>query len=135
MKGKIFLIISTLFFVEKAFALSCNELEKIADDNKAIYNPYLYNDDTGAPTNYDPYQSTVKGNKGYRTYFHSAPSAQCKIKNLFIIANDTVTVDYSFRYENQEWLSVTYWNKHADSTSGWIVAKDLTEPKRVSASQ
>jgi len=66
-----------------AWADNCDKLSKIADDNGAIYAT--------------KYSFTVIGNKGYRSYFHSAPSNQCKLKNLFIIPKDSVIVYQEFR--------------------------------------
>ncbi|MEG0359848.1 MAG: hypothetical protein RR598_11335 [Anaerorhabdus sp.] len=128
MKSTLF-VITALLFSESVSAISCTELEKIANDNRAEYPVYIYENGGPAPTQYSPYQSIVKGSKGFKTYFHTAPSTQCKIKNLFMIPHDLVNVNYDFNYRNQHWLHVTYWNKGND-TSGWILAKDLSSPKR-----
>lgn len=130
MKKALLLTLAIWGISSQASAITCSQLDKIADDNKAWFNPHQYEDDSDHPTQYDPYEAKVLGAKGYRAHFHTAPSSQCKIKNLFIIPNDKVTVNYSFNYEKQEWLHVTYWSKSAEDTSGWIKAKDLSSPKR-----
>lgn len=130
MKKTVLLILAILGVSVQASAMTCSQLEKISEDNKALFNPYQYGDDSGHPTQYAPYQAKVIGTKGYRAHFHTAPASQCKIKNVFIIPKDVVNVNYSFDYENQEWLHVTYWGKNAEDTSGWMKAKDLTSPQR-----
>lgn len=64
-----FILIGSLFLLSgKTSALTCMQLAKIADDN--------------ADTPRTKYSFVVKGGKGFRTYFHSAPSHECKIDGL-----------------------------------------------------
>ena len=62
-------------------------------------------------------------------YFHSAPSDNCKIKNLFIIFDDTVTGYNFYQDSKQEWIKVIYYSKRKDLESeiveGWIKFRDL----------
>ena len=133
MKKALLLTLTILGMSSQASAISCSQLAKISDDNKAWFNPHQYENNSSHPTQYDPYQAKVVGAKGYRAHFHTAPSSQCKIKKLFIVPKDLVNVNDRFDYEDQEWLHVTYWGKNAVDTSGWIKAQDLTSPKRVAS--
>ncbi|WP_291348083.1 MULTISPECIES: hypothetical protein [unclassified Acinetobacter] len=65
------------------------------------------------------------GSKGQREYFHSAPSAQCKLDKVFIIPNDVVTAYYTFKNENQNWLYVVYTSKEGKKTAGWITKNNF----------
>ncbi|TCM60899.1 hypothetical protein EC844_13019 [Acinetobacter calcoaceticus] len=86
--------------------INCEKLAKIADDNGLMHgSKYIY---------------TVQGNKGLRTYFHSAPSEQCKIKNLFLIPNDSVIAYQQFKNENRTWIYVMYIDKNGNDTMGWM---------------
>ncbi len=65
-----------------------------------------------------------------RVYFHSAPSTSCKIKDLFIIHDDSVTAyDLYKDAAQQEWVYVMYYSKRQDLESeivkGWIKLKDF----------
>lgn len=90
---------------------SCDRLAKIADDNGTMFGT--------------KYSFVVQGNKGFRTYFHSAPSNQCKIKNLFVIPKDSVIAYQEFKNENQTWLYVMYIDRNGNDTSGWVKARDF----------
>ena len=65
-----------------------------------------------------------------RVFFHSAPNEKCKIKDLFIIYNDSVT-GYNFYRDSskQEWIKVIYYSKRQDLENeiveGWVKFKDL----------
>lgn len=111
------IFILSSFKVSASAPLSCKELSKITDDNAGVLRTkYSYN---------------VKGNKGFRTYFHSAPSNQCKIKGLFIIPNDNVIAYSYFTYENTDWMYVMYTNKNGDETYGWVKVKDFQEQGKI----
>ena len=97
---------------------NCDQLAKIADDNGANY---------GAKYSY-----TVKGPKGYRSYFHTAPSEQCKMKNVFIIPKDSVIAYQEFKNENELWLYVMYISNNGVDTEGWVKAKDFKISGRIS---
>lgn len=80
----IFLILGS-----NASAFTCTELSKIVDDNSIRYGT--------------KYSFVVQGQKGFRTYFHSAPSSQCKIKQLFIIPKNSVIAYQEFKNEKETW--------------------------------
>lgn len=90
---------------------SCQDLDKIAQDNGDQYGT--------------KYSFTAQGPKGSRIYFHSAPSSNCKIKQLFIIPKDSVVAYQEFKNENQTWLYVMYIAKDGTDTEGWMLKKDL----------
>ncbi|NNG82931.1 hypothetical protein [Acinetobacter sp. ANC 5378] len=108
---KIALITTLLIVCGKASALTCSQLSKIADDNSIMYGT--------------KYSFVVKGQKGFRTYFHSAPSAQCKIKQLFLIPKDSVVAYQEFKNENKTWLYIMYIDKNGKDTSGWMLERDF----------
>ncbi|WP_269915027.1 hypothetical protein [Acinetobacter sp. HY1485] len=89
----------------------CNSLAHIADTNSVQYG-----------TKYIFY---VKGQKGFRTYFHSAPSQQCLIKNLFIISKDSVIAYQTFKNEGQTWMYVMYVATDGNTTEGWVKEHDF----------
>lgn len=96
----------------------CDRLSNIADDNGVFYGTkYIY---------------TVQGPKGFRTNFHSAPSEQCKIKNLFLIPSDSVIAYQEFKNENHTWLYVMYIDKNGNDTTGWMREKDLKVASKLS---
>lgn len=112
------LVCSLLLFLSfNASALTCTELAKIADDNAGI--------------SITKYTYTVQGKNGFRTYFHSAPSSQCKIKDLFITPKDSVIAYSYFRYENRNWMYVMYLDKNGNETSGWVLEKDFKQSGRI----
>lgn len=110
-----------LVICSQASAINCAQLSKIADDNGSMYGT--------------KYSFVVQGQKGFRTYFHSAPSAQCKIKDLFLIPNDSVVGYQEFTNENRTWLYVMYVDKNGRDTSGWMLTKDLKISGSVSMTQ
>ena len=104
-----------------AWAGSCDRLSKIADDNGAHYGT--------------KYSYTVIGNKGFRTYFHSAPANECKLKDLFIIPQDSVIAYQEFKNQNQTWMFVMYIDKNGNDSTGWVKAKDFKISGRFSPLQ
>lgn len=105
------LLIACCTFSVGAWAneIECNKLAQIAKNNGAIYK----------------YSLTVQGKKGFRTYFHSAPSSKCKIKNLFLIPNDSVNAYQAFDNEGVEWINIMYIDKKGNYPDGWVKAKDF----------
>lgn len=90
---------------------TCSELSTIADNNY---------------TELDSLElQKVAGSKGDRAFFHSAPSAECKLNKVFIIPNDVVTTYYSFENENKTWLYVVYTSRNGKKTAGWVAKKDF----------
>ncbi|EHU1925339.1 hypothetical protein A1E71_RS18810 [Acinetobacter baumannii] len=107
------IILSAALFVlcGKASALTCSQLAKIADDNGIAYGT--------------KYSFVVKGSKGFRTYFHSAPSSECKIKQLFLIPKDSVIAYQEFKNQNRTWIYVMYIDKNGNDTEGWVLENDF----------
>lgn len=105
------LIVMSLIVCSNASALNCAQLSKIADDNGLQY---------GTKASF-----VVQGEKGFRTYFHSAPSSQCKIKELFLIPKDSVIAYQEFKNQNKTWLYVMYIDKNGKDTSGWMLESDF----------
>ena len=65
-----------------------------------------------------------------RVYFHTAPKAECKLKDLFIIRGDSVTAYDLYKDASQEeWVYVIYYSKRQDLDSeiveGWVQLKDF----------
>ncbi|MHA3083656.1 hypothetical protein E0H86_09895 [Acinetobacter sp. ANC 4635] len=118
MKKPLLLTAFCLFSGSLYASPNCDRLAKIADDNGAIYGT--------------KYSYTVKGPQGYRSYFHTAPSEQCKIKNVFIIPKDSVIAYQEFKNENELWLYVMYIGKDGVDTEGWVKAKDFKMSGRIS---
>lgn len=101
--------------------MSCDRLSKIADDNGVLYGT--------------KYIHTIQGKKGFRTYFYSAPSEHCKIKNLFLIPYDSVIAYQEFKNENQTWLYVMYVGKNGSDTLGWMKERDLKVTSKLSSNE
>lgn len=57
-----------------------------------------------------------------RSYFHSAPDAQCKQANKFIVGGDKLEANYQFK----QYTYVHYTHpKTSERTYGWILTSDL----------
>ncbi len=107
-------LISFLFLLSiKASAFSCEALAKLAKEEGGV--------------SATKYSYTVTGNKGFRTYFHSAPTDQCKIKNLFIIPKDSVIAYQYIKNENKDWMYIMYLDKNGNYPTGWVLKKDFKE--------
>ena len=89
----------------------CETLSKVAEERGIYYGT--------------KYSFIVQGEKGFHSYFYSAPSIQCKIKQLFLIPKDSVIAYQEFRNENQTWLYVMYIDKNGNDTEGWMPARNL----------
>ncbi|MHA3055526.1 hypothetical protein E0H77_09560 [Acinetobacter sp. ANC 4633] len=101
----------TFLLSGKTSALTCMQLAKIADDN--------------ADTPRTKYSFVVKGGKGFRTYFHSAPSHECKIDGLFIIPQNSVIAYQYFKNQNKQWMYVMYIDENGKDTEGWVLKSDF----------
>lgn len=117
MKKLFFSLLITLSTAASA-NINCDQLSKLADDNGVMYGT--------------KYMFTLQGPKGFRSNFHSAPSAQCSIKNLFLIPNDTVIAYQQFQNENYTWFYVMYIDKNGNDTTGWMKEKDFKMTSRLS---
>lgn len=115
---KLVFIFCCILSIDSYAAHSCDRLAQIADKHGVMYGT--------------KYSFTVVGKKGFRSYFHSAPSEQCKLKNTFIIPNDSVIAYQDFKHENQDWMYVMYIDKNGNDTSGWVKAKDFKVSSRMS---
>lgn len=107
------ILFTTIFLLwgSNTSAFTCADLSKIADKNSIQYGT--------------KYSFVVKGQKDSRTYFHSAPSSQCKIKQLFLIPKDSVVAYQEFENEKETWLYVMYFGKNGDITEGWMLEKSF----------
>lgn len=88
---------------------SCEEISNIADKNGRLY---------GTKASFN-----VKGSKGFRANFYSAPSKKCRISKQFLIPNDSVIAYKEFKNEKQTWIYVMYpysIDKNGDNPSGWM---------------
>lgn len=91
--------------------VNCSQLSELADNNGTMYGTkYIF---------------IAQGNKGFRAYFHSAPSNQCKIKNLFVIPQNSVIAYQEFKNENKTWLFVMYIDKNGNDITGWVKEQDF----------
>lgn len=103
------------------FAQSCESLDKYAQNKGIQYGT--------------KYSFIAKGSKGNRVYFHSAPANECKIKNLFIIPNDSVVAYQEYKNQNKTWLYVMFIAKDGTDTEGWIQENNLKVSGSVSPIQ
>ena len=109
MLKRISLILSILCLPHVAYAVDCSLLNEQAEKDALPVIPR--------------WGLTVKSKQ--RVYFHSAPIDACKIKDLFIIHDDSVTAYDLYRDKNkQEWVYVIYYSKRQDLENeiveGWI---------------
>lgn len=106
MKLAPFAALCAAFFVGFAHAADCNALAKEAEARGANYAPPL---------------SYIVGDAG-RLYFHTAPDAACRSKDVFVIPNDRLT-GYA---EYKGYIQVMYLNPASlKSFMGWVEAKRL----------
>ena len=105
------LVVFFIYLFSTSIWANCNNLANIADHNGTQYG-----------TKYSFY---VKGQKGFRTYFHSAPSKECLIKNLFIIPKDSVIAYQDYKNEGQTWMYVMYIQKDGNTIEGWVKEHDF----------
>ena len=103
LKFLLFVLLSLASQVSFAAEQACTKLAAKVDSLDEYYLP--------------PIEGKVIGNK--RLYFYTAPDLQCKMKGIFMIKNDSLTV-YS-TYKN--WLRVMYIGKNGEDYVGWVSAK------------
>lgn len=115
------LLIASCLVAANAWAGDCTKLSKIAEDNGQEYGT--------------KYSYTVQGKKGFRTYFHSAPSSSCRLNNTFIIPNDSVIAYSEFKNENKTWLYVMFIDKNGKDATGWVISNDFKISGRFSSVQ
>lgn len=94
------ILIMLLFFPLLSWG-DCDEINTTAEQFQSI-----------TPTSESNY--VVIGNG--KIYFYTAPDEHCKIKNLFIIKDDIVSVYADYK----DYSSVMYFKKNGDPVSGWI---------------
>lgn len=74
----------------------------------------------GSEDNYrPPLEATVIGKD--RLYFYSAPNERCKMKDVFVIAGDMLTVYKPF----DGWVNVMYISKDGNDFMGWVDEKRI----------
>ncbi|WP_445346768.1 hypothetical protein [Acinetobacter bohemicus] len=100
-----------------AHAQSCSELNSQSSQRSAIYQPKL--------------SFEVIDQKGFRTYFYTAPSEQCKQKSLFLISKDSIITYEEIRISNQTWISVMYVRNDGSTVEGWMKKKDFKQTGKI----
>jgi hypothetical protein len=100
-----FILLTCLIQISFAAEPTCARLSKQADSMDDNYRP--------------PLEGKVIGNK--KLYFYTAPDSQCKMKGIFVIKGDSLTV-YS-PYKN--WLNVMYITKDGEDYIGWVSSKQV----------
>lgn len=113
---KLILIACCMFSV--GACASCKDLNRMADKKGIHYGT--------------EYSFVVKGPKGHRAYFHSAPANKCKYTKSYIIPNDSVIGYQEFSNDKHNWIYVMYGSKDRVYTSGWIKEDDLKISDRIS---
>lgn len=111
------LLIACCTFSGGAWA-SCEDLNRIADKKGIHYGT--------------EYTFVVKGPKGHRAYFYSAPSHKCKYTKTYLIPNDSVIGYQELSNDKHNWIYVMYGSKDRIYTSGWIKEDDLKISDRIS---
>jgi len=93
--------------VQTSFAAEsvCTKLSKQVDGVDDNYRPPLY--------------GKVIGHK--KLNFYTAPDAQCKMKGVFVIKGDSLTVYKPYK----DWLNVMYIAKDGEDYMGWVPAKQV----------
>ena len=66
-----------------------------------------------------PLEGKVIGNK--KLYLYTAPDSQCKMKGIFVIKGDSLTVYNPYK----GWLNVLYVAKDGEDYIGWILSKQV----------
>ncbi len=125
MKNKIYyklgLITTLILGSTNVSAMTCLQFAKVADENSLTSNT--------------TYTYSVKGKKGFKTYFHSAPLDQCKISGLFIIPKDSVMAYQYFKNQNKDWMYVTYYDENGKETSGWVLERDFIKSGYINSNE
>lgn len=103
-KTILFVVLNCLTQISFALEPACTELSKQASM-----------DDSYLP----PLEGKVIGNK--KLYFYTASDLQCKMKGIFLIKGDSLTV-YS-RYK--DWFNVMYIAKDGEDYIGWVSSKQV----------
>ena len=63
---------------------------------------------------YPSAEAVIIGNK--RVNFYTAPSAECKMKGVFVFKGDYLTLYKSYK----GWVSVMFVGKNGESVEGWV---------------
>lgn len=84
---------------------NCAKLIKQMDSVDDNYRPPLY--------------GKVIGNK--KLNFYTAPDEQCKMKDVFVIKGDSLTIYKPYK----GWLNVMYIAKDGEDYTGWVLAKQV----------
>lgn len=94
-------LVQTSFAAEQA----CTKLSKQTDSVDDNYRP--------------PLEAKVISNK--KLYLYAAPDAQCKMKGVFVIKGDSLTVYKPYK----KWVNVMYINKDGEDYTGWVSSKQI----------
>lgn len=76
----------------------------------------------GPEDNYRPTLEAVVIGKG-RLYFYTAPGERCKMKDVFVVPGNVLTVYKSF----DGWANVMYIAKNGDDFMGWELENRIKE--------
>jgi hypothetical protein len=104
---KLLLFVLLSFTLQFSFAAeqACTKLAAKVDGLDENYRP--------------PIEGKVIGNKKH--YFYTAPDLQCKMKGVFVIKGDSLTVYKPYK----DWLNVMYIAKNGEDYIGWISSKQV----------
>ena len=98
-------------------AQSCVALNSQSSQRSVMYQPKL--------------SLEVKGQKGFRAYFYTAPAEQCKQKSRFLIPKDSVISYEEIHINNQTWISVMYIRTDGSTVEGWMKKKDFKQTGKI----
>lgn len=112
-----FAVIGLSIVTISAHAQYCSALNSQSSQRSAMYQPRL--------------SFEVTGQKGFRTYFYTAPTEQCKQKSLFLIPKDSIIAYEEIRISNQTWISVMYVRNDGSTVEGWMKKKDFKQTGKI----
>jgi hypothetical protein len=104
---KVIFIFLLSCLVQTSFAAEqvCAKLSKQVDSVDDNYRP--------------PLEAKIIGNK--KLFFYTAPDAQCKMKGIFVIKGDSLTVYKPYK----DWFNVMYIAKDGEDYTGWVSSKQI----------
>ena len=116
MKKSIFALITAALCASTSLSLhantkTCQSLALQAEQDAMMFHPHHFFE--------------VKGQKGFRSHFYTAPAEQCKQRNLFLVPKDAVIAYESVDRAGQSWMSVMYVRKDGSTVTGWMKEKDF----------
>lgn len=106
MNSVIYFVLFCIFtFTSFADGVECTKLDARVGGPEDNYRP--------------PLEATVLGKD--RLYFYNAPNERCKMKDVFVITGDVLTVYKSF----DGWANVMYISKDGNDFMGWVHEKRI----------